>query len=150
MSSAADTFIQGNTGQKVQGLSDMTVFDNPYKPIAHQEVSSGKEAGNIAGSVGSGAMAGFTMGGPWGALAGGAVGLATGIWGAISDNDAVASENKKADEYNAQAASNMAHEKALRQTHNDTLINAFTKKTAGDNLNNYMNAVDQNTSYQML
>jgi len=50
--------------------------------------STREQIGGILSSTASGATTGLTVGGPWGALIGGVVGLGAGALGAISGNDA--------------------------------------------------------------
>lgn len=101
MSQIADTSGMENQIQEVGqiGNQQYTNFDQlnaDFEKLASSPMhfdyddirgkSDGELAGGVISSTLSGASAGMTIGGPWGALAGGVVGLGSGIIGVVSGN----------------------------------------------------------------
>ena len=77
--------------------SDMNWQDSDYGMWDVRGASKGQLAGNVLSSAASGAMTGLSVGGPWGALIGGVVGLGTGLAGVFTGN---AKAKREAEELN--------------------------------------------------
>lgn len=81
--------------------------------------SNGELVGGVLSSTLSGASAGLTVGGPWGALAGGVVGLGSGIAGVISGNRKAQDEKKRLEQ---EAQANMYDANRNLQLANENLM----------------------------
>lgn len=108
-----------------------TNFGGPN--ISYQDIrgmSTGEQIGSVGTSTLSGAMTGLQIGGPWGALAGGVIGLGTGLGGVLTGN---ASARAKQQQLNletdlaADAAHRnfaAAHERIGDNIHRQNAVNA--------------------------
>lgn len=90
--------------------SDMNWQDSDYGMWDVRGASKGQLAGNVLSSAASGAMAGLSVGGPWGALVGGVAGLGTGLAGVFTGNARAEREaaelNRLAQDANQRAQNN--------------------------------------------
>lgn len=90
--------------------SDMNWQDSDYGMWDVRGASKGQLAGNVFSSAASGAMAGLSVGGPWGALIGGVAGLGTGLAGVFTGNAKARREaaelNRLAQDANQRAQNN--------------------------------------------
>ena len=96
-------------------------------------MTTGQQIGSVGTSTLSGAMTGLQIGGPWGALVGGVVGLGTGLGGVLTGN---AAARAKQDQLNLEAylaadASRQnfaaAHERIGDNIHRQNAVNAVAK-----------------------
>lgn len=122
-------FSSGSYDNLMSSFSAMDMARSNYTKGDVRGLTDGQMAGNTLKGIGSGAIAGAQVGGPWGAVIGGAAGLLGGI-GGIFEGDRKAKE--KAAELNSEAkAANERYvanfENAAANTHsmmfNNSLLN---------------------------
>lgn len=151
-SNSSSTYLQGNAGKQVPGLLDLNSFDNPYEMAPVKDFDWSGSALNTLQNTFSGGVSGGIAFGPVGAGIGAGVGLATGLWDMFSGSSAQDEANKKAKEYNATVEAEKAHQTALKSQYNKSILSAWEKTTANDNLKNYMTVVGtpETDSYQTI
>lgn len=108
-----------------------TNFGGPN--ISYQDIrgmTTGQQIGSVGTSTLSGAMTGLQIGGPWGALAGGVIGLGTGLAGVFSGNAAARTKQESLNIQAqlagdaAQANFAAAHERIGDNIHRQNAVNA--------------------------
>ena len=96
-------------------------------------MTTGQQVGSVATSALSGAATGMQIGGPWGALAGGVIGLGTGLGGVLTGN-AAARTRQESLNIQAQLAADAAqrnfaaaHERIGDNIHRQNAVNAVAE-----------------------
>lgn len=125
-------FGSGSYDNLLSSFSTMDMAKSNYRARDIRGLSTGQMFGNTLKGVGSGAMAGAQIGGPWGAIIGGAAGLLGGLGGIFAGNKKA---RDKADELNLEAKrANEQYlanfENAASNTHNTMFNNSLLNMAA--------------------
>ena len=125
-------FGSGSYDNLLSSFSTMDMAKSNYRASDIRGLSTGQMVGNTLKGVGSGAMAGAQIGGPWGAIIGGAAGLLGGLGGIFAGNEKA---RDKADELNLEAKrANEQYlanfENAASNTHNTMFNNSLLNMAA--------------------
>lgn len=112
-----------NTSSLLSQYNALEKAKNDYTMRDVRGVSGGEMAMNTISAVGSGAMAGASVGGPWGAVAGAAIGLGGSLYGIFSGNK---NAKEKANSLNlaASAANNLAEINFRNAADDNNTLNA--------------------------
>ena len=98
-------------------------FQGPAATVLGQKSETGESVGHIMDTTGRGAASGASVGGGWGAIIGGAIGLVEGVVGTIIQSRNDSEEERKAksayqkalDNYRWQLKQQMAHTKEMEE-----------------------------------
>ena len=126
---ASTQFGEGNLDTLLSDFNSNALAESNYSGTDLRGLTTGQQIGNTLKGIGSGAIAGAKVGGIWGALAGGVIGLGSGIIGSAIGNkrakDKAVALNQKAEEANASYLNNYSNsvENTQNTMFNNSLLN---------------------------
>lgn len=126
---ASTQFGEGNLDTLLSDFNSNALAESNYSGTDLRGLTTGQQIGNTLKGIGSGAIAGAKVGGIWGALAGGVIGLGSGIIGSAIGNkrakDKAIALNRKAEEANASYLNNYSNsvENTQNTMFNNSLLN---------------------------
>lgn len=126
---ASTQFGEGNLDTLLSDFNSNALAESNYSGTDLRGLTTGQQIGNTLKGIGSGAIAGAKVGGIWGALAGGVIGLGSGIIGSAIGNkrakDKAVVLNQKAEEANASYLNNYSNsvENTQNTMFNNSLLN---------------------------